>query len=89
MSELFNIELEDEIDVHHFHPKDVQAIISEFLNHAREKGYLRVRIIHGKGRSVLKSLVYAELARCPFVHSYGDDFANWGATIVYLNLREN
>lgn len=84
MDDCINIEFSDELDLHHFHARDAKELITEFLNHAEKKGYSRVRIIHGKGSSVMKSIVYTELARRSTVLRFSDDGSNWGATIVYL-----
>jgi DNA-nicking Smr family endonuclease len=87
MDEFMHIEFSDEIDLHHFHPKDAECLIADFLDHARTCGYHRVRIIHGKGRSVIKSIVYSALMRHEAVAEFYNDAANWGATIVVM--KEN
>ncbi len=79
------ITLTDELDLHHFHPRDARMLIHEFLDVARERGFYRVRIVHGRGRSVLKRLLYAELEKRQDIKSFQDDQANWGATIVILD----
>ncbi len=84
MEEIIHIKFSDELDLHHFHPRDAKNLLSEFLDNAEEKGYSRVRIIHGKGHSVMKSIVYAELARRPSVAAFFDDRGNWGATIAVM-----
>ncbi|MCU0821164.1 MAG: Smr/MutS family protein [Spirochaetes bacterium] len=78
------IELKDEIDLHPFHPKDVKYILQAFIDNACEKGFRRLRIAHGKGQSVIKSIVINELGRDERVASFKDDAGNWGATIVIL-----
>lgn len=84
MDEITHIEFGDELDLHHFHPRDAKELISEFLDHAEKKGFSRVRIIHGKGSSVMKSIVCSELARRSSVAEFFDDRGNWGATVVIL-----
>ena len=32
------IELEDELNLHHFHPKDAKAILEEFIETEHQKG---------------------------------------------------
>lgn len=78
------ISLNDEIDLHHFHPRDAKALLNEFIDIAVERGLAEVRIVHGRGRSVIKKIVLDELGRNPLVKSFADDGANWGATRVYL-----
>lgn len=85
MDEISRIELTDELDLHHFHPKDAKGIIADFLEHAKSQKYPAVRIVHGKGGSVMKSIVHAMLAQHAAVERFHDDAANWGATIVIMN----
>lgn len=82
------IELEDELDLHHFHPKDIKPLLREFLESAVEKEKKQVRVVHGKGQSTAKSIVLKELERSSLVRSFKDDGSNWGATIVYLKSSE-
>jgi len=73
-----------ELDLHHFNPADTEKLVDEYLRMAIEKGYARVRIVHGKGRSRVKQRVYAVLVNHPVVSSFHDDSYNWGATVVDL-----
>lgn len=78
------ISLNDEIDLHHFHPRDAKALLNEFIDISIERGLTEVRIVHGRGRSVIKKIVLDELGRNSLVERFADDGANWGATRVYL-----
>lgn len=84
MDEIRRIELRDELDLHAFHPRDAKPLLREFIDNARKKGIMRLRIIHGKGRSVIKSIVIAELERNEHISKFNDEPGNWGATIAYL-----
>lgn len=78
------------LDLHVFNPRDVKNLVSEYLWACRQKDILRVRIIHGKGRSVLRKTVHAVLDREEAVLSYtkaAGDRSGWGATIVHLSPR--
>ena len=83
---IIKIELHDELDLHPFHPRDVKAVLSEFISMAVEKGIKSVRIVHGKGKSTIKSIVINELDKNNNIASYKDESGNWGATIA--NLKE-
>jgi DNA-nicking Smr family endonuclease len=75
------------LDLHAFNPRDVKDLVPEYLHACREKGILRVRIIHGKGKGVLRQTVHAILGRLPEVADYrlaAEDASSWGATIVHL-----
>ena len=78
------IDFGSEVDLHHFHPRDTEIVVTEFLRQAVEKGYEKVRIVHGKGRSQKKKHVYKILENHPLVAGFGDEGANWGATLVSL-----
>jgi DNA-nicking Smr family endonuclease len=75
------------LDLHTFNPRDIKDLIPEYLEACRHRGIYQVRIIHGKGRGVLRQTVHALLAKHPQVRSFTLDhpqYGGWGATIVYL-----
>jgi DNA-nicking Smr family endonuclease len=81
------IPIDGELDLHTFAPADVKELVPEYLAACRERGILRVRIIHGKGTGTLRRTVHAILDRLPEVASYalgGTLSGSWGATIVVL-----
>lgn len=81
------IEITDIFDLHAIPPRDVKAVVEEYLLLAHEKGFPVVRIIHGKGIGVQRELVRSILARTPFVAAWTDappDAGGLGATIVTL-----
>jgi DNA-nicking Smr family endonuclease len=81
------IEIIDVFDLHTIPPRDVKAVVEEYLRLAREKGFVCVRIIHGKGIGVQRELVRSILTRTPFVLDWTDappEAGGLGATIVRL-----
>jgi len=75
------------LDLHQFQPGDVKDLVPDYLDLCREKGILRVRIIHGKGTGALRTTVHAILSKLPGVVSFKpamEDEGGWGATIVIL-----
>ena len=75
------------LDLHSFQPGDVKELMPDYLSLCREKGILRVRIIHGKGTGALRTTVHAILSKLPGVASFKqamEDEGGWGATIVTL-----
>ncbi len=75
------------LDLHMFSPKDVKHLVQDYLAACRERGILRVRVIHGKGTGVLRRRVHAVLAGIPEVIAFEPapaDAGGWGATLVTL-----
>ena len=81
------IPIEDTLDLHSFGPRDVASVVEEYLRAARERGFREVRIIHGRGIGVQRSIVRAVLSRHLLVASFADappERGGWGATVVTL-----
>ena len=81
------LEIRDVFDLHSVPPREVRAVVEEYLREARLKGYRQVRIIHGKGVGVQRETVRAVLARTPFVEHFADappEAGGWGATVARL-----
>lgn len=79
------IEITDIFDLHTIPPRDVKAVVEEYLHEADRKGFPVVRIIHGKGIGVQREIVRSILSRTPFVTDWTDappDAGGLGATIV-------
>ncbi|HEY6804496.1 MAG TPA: Smr/MutS family protein [Pyrinomonadaceae bacterium] len=84
-SEAVEIEITDVFDLHTIRPKEVKAVVKEYLYQAHEKGFKSVRIIHGKGIGVQREIVRSILAETEFVADWTDapeTAGGWGATIV-------
>jgi len=81
------LEIDGTLDLHQFSPKDVKALVPDYLEECLKLNITEVRIIHGKGKGVLRRTVHAILDRLPAVASYCLDdkqIGNWGATVVTL-----
>ena len=79
--------IEDTLDLHTFHPRDVATVVAEYLTEARRRGFSEVRIIHGKGLGVQRRIVAGVLERHPAVAGYQlapADRGHYGATLVHL-----
>lgn len=79
--------IDGELDLHTFLPAEVKDLVPEYLRACRERGILRVRVVHGKGTGALLRTVRALLERLDEVESFepaepGE--GGWGATIVHL-----
>ena len=81
------IEITDVFDLHTIPPREVKAVVEEYLLEAYRQGFRVVRIIHGKGIGTQRETVRAILARTSFVEDWTDapsDAGGLGATIVKL-----
>jgi dsDNA-specific endonuclease/ATPase MutS2 len=84
------MEIRDVIDLHAIPPKQVKAVVEEYLIEARARRFAYVRIIHGKGVGAQRAMVRKILDRAPFVISYYDappEAGGLGATIAELDLE--
>jgi dsDNA-specific endonuclease/ATPase MutS2 len=82
-------EITDELDLHTFRPSDVGDLVPDYIELAIEKGFKRVRIIHGKGIGTLRETVHALLKNDLRVERFelaGSGEGGWGATIAWLRF---
>jgi DNA-nicking Smr family endonuclease len=88
--DVFQLPIDGVLDLHAFQPADCKSLVPEYLQACRDKGIAQVRIIHGKGRGVLRKSVQSILARDPAVlefHQAEENAGGWGATIIVLKPR--
>lgn len=79
------VPIEDTIDLHPFAPRDVVAVVSDYLDAAHERGFREVRLIHGRGKGVQRGAVHRLLAGHPLVRRFWDaPESHLGATVVEL-----
>jgi DNA-nicking Smr family endonuclease len=81
-----HIPIDGTLDLHTFNPREVQDLLEEYINACLEKGIYEVRIIHGKGKGILRDKVHSILKRHPLVMDFSLDpgASGWGVTIVLL-----
>ena len=74
------------LDLHSFKPKEINSLIPEYITACINRNIIEIRIIHGKGKGILRRGVHAILERDPRVISFemAKDRSSWGATIVHL-----
>ena len=85
--EPIRIPITDVFDLHSVPPRDVKAVVEEYLLEAHRLGYKALRIIHGRGVGVQREMVRAALERTDFVADFRDapaEAGGWGATIITL-----
>ena len=77
----------NEIDLHTFSPKDVSELLEEYFKECINREILEVRVVHGKGKGILKKRVHSVLKKNPAVAGFYEapvTSGGWGATIVEL-----
>lgn len=86
-----NIKVDGILDLHHFKPKEVPELVQDYLQECYRRNISEIRIIHGKGKGVLRAIVQDILANNPHVITYGSppDRSGWGATIASLRTKTN
>jgi dsDNA-specific endonuclease/ATPase MutS2 len=81
------IPITDVFDLHSVPPRDVRAVVEEYLEEAHKLGFKALRIIHGRGIGAQREMVRRVLASKDFVADFADapaEAGGWGATIVTL-----
>jgi dsDNA-specific endonuclease/ATPase MutS2 len=85
------LEISDVFDLHTIQPREVRAVVEEYLREAHSRGFRSVRIIHGKGLGVQRETVRTVLARTEFVEHFSDappEAGGWGATVARLRASD-
>jgi dsDNA-specific endonuclease/ATPase MutS2 len=83
--DIVELPLEDSLDLHSFPPKEVKQLVIDYLHEAYAAGFPEVRIIHGKGTGVQRTIVQAVAVRDPHVRTISpaaEGAGGWGATII-------
>jgi DNA-nicking Smr family endonuclease len=83
---IIHLPIDGILDLHMFAPKDAASVVEDYLKACLEKGIYEVRIIHGKGKGVLRRQLHTILKKHPMVVDFNLDTgpSGWGASIVYL-----
>ena len=86
--EIIEVPIDGIIDLHSFSPKDAADVVEEYIYACAEKEIYEIRIIHGKGKGVLRRIVHSILEKHPLVADFSLDSGSsgWGATIAYLKV---
>jgi len=77
----------DILDLHTFNPRELSDLLDDYFSACIEKQIYSVRLIHGKGKGILRSRVLGILGKHPLVRSSKpapQEAGGWGATLVEL-----
>ncbi len=78
------------LDLHTFSPKELPGLLDDYFSECREQGILDVRVIHGKGKGILRDRVRSILTKHPSVAEFSTGShgsGGWGATLVRLKPK--
>ena len=81
------IPIDGTLDLHTFQPREVAALVADYIAECRRLNILEIRIIHGKGTGSVRRTVHAALQKLPGVMSFrpaDESGGTWGATRVSL-----
>ena len=84
------IPIQDILDLHTFNPKDLPDLLVDYFEACIDAGIFSVRVVHGKGRGILKKRVQGILKENIMVKSFQDaspEAGGWGATLVELKNK--
>ncbi len=87
MEEPVVIPIGDVLDLHMFNPKEIPDLLGDYFSECVAAGIFSVRIIHGKGKGILKERVRSLLKKNPAVLSFSEapgSAGGWGAVLVEL-----
>jgi DNA-nicking Smr family endonuclease len=81
-----HIPIDGTLDLHTFDPREVSDLLKDYIEACLEAGIFEIRIIHGKGRGILRDRVHSVLKKNPLVIEFSLDpgSSGWGATVVRL-----
>ncbi|HSD51113.1 MAG TPA: Smr/MutS family protein [Candidatus Methylomirabilis sp.] len=82
-----SVPIGDSLDLHTFTPKDIPAVVADYLEECARRGFREVRLIHGRGTGTQRAIVRDLLAAHPLVTDFADappERGGWGATVAYL-----
>ena len=77
----------DILDLHTFNPRELSDLLNDYFRACVEAEIYSVRLIHGKGKGILRSRVLGILKQQPLVRSYKpapQEAGSWGAMLVEL-----
>jgi dsDNA-specific endonuclease/ATPase MutS2 len=83
------IPIDGTLDLHTFDPREISDLIKDYIDACLEAGIFEIRIIHGKGKGILRDRVHSILKKIPLVVDFSLDpgSSGWGATVVQLRRK--
>jgi DNA-nicking Smr family endonuclease len=85
--EPLQIPIDGVLDLHTFSPKELPGLLDDYIEACLQEGIRELRIIHGKGKGILRDRVRSLLSKHRCVESWTEaplEAGGWGATLVRL-----
>jgi DNA-nicking Smr family endonuclease len=82
------IPIDGVLDLHTFSPKEVADLLDDYIQECVEREIFDLRIIHGKGKGILRDRVRSILKKNRQVKEFSEaplEAGGWGATVVSLH----
>jgi DNA-nicking Smr family endonuclease len=76
-----------ELDLHSFAPREIPAVVRDYVEACRERGIVHLRLVHGRGRGVQRAVVRRVLGSLDGVSAVRDappQAGGWGATLAEI-----
>jgi len=86
------IPIDGVLDLHTFSPKELPQLLDDYIEACLEASIFELRIIHGKGRGVLRDRLRGLLRKHSRVESFDQaplEAGGWGATLVRLRREKD
>ena len=88
--DIVELPIDGTLDLHTFSPKELPGLLDDYLEACSEKGIFDLRIIHGKGKGILRDRVRSILKKHRLVENFEQaplEAGSWGATLVRLKSK--
>ena len=82
------VPIDGTLDLHTFSPKDIPSLVDEYIRAAIENGIYEIKIIHGKGKGVLRRMVHSRLEKNTHVIEFGLDKGPSGLGATTATLKQ-
>jgi len=89
--EPISLPIDGVLDLHTFSPKEVGDLLEDYVAECIRIRIYDLRIIHGKGKGILRDRVRKILSKHPMVASFSEaplEAGGWGATLVRLRRED-